>query len=147
MISASASSQDKSVKRSGSLVTYGPANVLDGDYSSAWVEGKKGIGIGEWIELRFDKPLKVVELHVWNGYQKYVSDNLGDRFYVNERVEQAELQTASGSRTIRLDDSKTKQVVLLDGTATTWIRLTVKSVYGAEYKDCAISEMQVVAAP
>lgn len=144
-IYASASSQDDTVNRKGTIIDYSPANVLDGDMSTAWVEGKKGTGLNEWIELRFDSAIKLKELHLWNGYQKYVPDNLGDRYYINERLERVEVRTDAGSRIMDLADTKDKQVLRFDGSPTRSVRLTIKSVYGSKYKDCAISEVRVYA--
>ena len=50
--------------------TYFATNVLDGRLETAWTEGIAGDGEGEWLEVRFDRPVTVTELGVFNGYQK-----------------------------------------------------------------------------
>lgn len=35
--------------------TYAPEHVFDGDPTTAWCEGSKGPGVGEWIELRWNE--------------------------------------------------------------------------------------------
>src|SRR5690242_16085841 len=51
---------------------YHPNYVADDDPATAWVEGAKGSGAGEWIRIwvtPLDKTTKV-RLRVRNGYQK-----------------------------------------------------------------------------
>src|SRR5438045_6998526 len=49
---------------------YAPANALDGDPATAWVEGAKGIGKGETLTLRFAKPTPVDGMLLLVGYTK-----------------------------------------------------------------------------
>lgn len=57
-------------------VSYAPANVDDHNLRTAWVEGKKGPGTGEWIEFSFDRSdfsnseAEVNGLYLFNGYRK-----------------------------------------------------------------------------
>lgn len=34
-----------------------PVNAFDGDPSTAWVEGTTGNAVGQWVQVRFDRPL------------------------------------------------------------------------------------------
>lgn len=43
------------------------ALVADGELQTAWVEGAERDGVGEWIELRFDKPVEVRTISLWGG--------------------------------------------------------------------------------
>src|SRR5687767_9515764 len=51
---------------------YHPSYVLDGDPTTAWVEGKDGNGEGEWlrIETTHLKNARQLKLEIRNGYQK-----------------------------------------------------------------------------
>lgn len=71
---ASASSQlaSKDPKR------YAAANAFDGDPATAWVEGAKGIGKGESLTLRFEKPTALQGVLIVAGYArsgKTLTDN------------------------------------------------------------------------
>lgn len=47
--------------------TYQSNNLMDSDPRTAWVEGKKGYGIGEFIDLEFD--MGGNNIYIYNGYQ------------------------------------------------------------------------------
>lgn len=127
----------------GVPVTYYAGNTLDGDLTTAWMEGKKGTGKGEWIQYDFPEDVQLKEIRIWNGYQKTLNDRLKDRYYINERVKEVLVTTASGGTVFRLDDDKAMQRVVLDGSATHYVRLTIRSVYGAKYPDCGLSEVEL----
>jgi len=144
-ITASDSSHDATVRtKRGPNVTYYASNVLDGVKETAWVEGVKGQGHGEWIRLDFDSYINVKELRIWTGYQKNVNDKLGDRYWINERPARVEVTTSDGSSSRVLADSKDMQRIPLSGEATNFVKLKLEAIYEAKYPDCAISEIQVI---
>ena len=49
---------------------YAPANAFDGDASTAWVEGVNGLGKGEALTLRFDKPTAIEGVLIVAGYAR-----------------------------------------------------------------------------
>lgn len=126
---------------------YHPNYVADDDPVTAWVEGAKGSGAGEWLKIwitPLDKTTKV-RLRVRNGYQKSK-----DLWKANARAKEV---------TLRLLPSKVeKQVTLTDTDG--WqelaveqptgpvraVELAVRSVYeGTKYPDLCISDVQVFA--
>lgn len=66
---------------------YFPQNALDQDLNTAWVEGRKGYGSGEWISFEFKGPFDIEELRIVNGYTK--SEKL---YYANNRVKRMRLK-------------------------------------------------------
>ena len=62
--SATSQLQHKDPKR------YAPANAFDGDPATAWVEGVHGLGNGEALTLRFDKPTAIEGVLIVVGYAK-----------------------------------------------------------------------------
>jgi hypothetical protein len=48
--------------------TYKPSNLFDKDTNTAWVEGKKGIGIGESVEILLEPETELLEIGIKNGY-------------------------------------------------------------------------------
>ena len=84
--------------------TIHPTNyAVDGQMDTAWTEGKKNDGIGEWIELRFPQKMTLTKLCVVPGYNKYRNDKLGDRFYKNNRIRKALLQWNGGERLVSFE--------------------------------------------
>src|SRR5512132_331996 len=68
---------------------YHPNYVADDDPATAWVEGAKGSGAGEWLRIQItplEKTTKV-RLRVRNGYQKSK-----DLFKANARAKQVTLR-------------------------------------------------------
>lgn len=50
--------------------TYDADHVIDGDDTTAWIEGKEGMGIGEWVQLQAEEPTYVSGIAIKNGYIK-----------------------------------------------------------------------------
>jgi hypothetical protein len=69
----SAIASSSSLKPQGSNA-YVAKNIHDGTLKTAWVEGKPGLGVGEWVEFTFEnKSPRVTSAIIWNGYQKSMS--------------------------------------------------------------------------
>lgn len=70
-----------SVLEASESATYKPENLLDGNFSTAWVEGEAGVGTGTTITIKLEQPTLVYGLKLYNGYQKSK-----DLFVQNGRV-------------------------------------------------------------
>ena len=46
---------------------YGVKNVLDGDFWTSWQEGSEGLGLGEWLTIKYDEPKEIVSIGMLNG--------------------------------------------------------------------------------
>lgn len=138
-VSAQASSE---VPPSGE-VTYGPANLLDGDATTAWKEGVAGDGEGEWVELRFAAAVAVTRLLVWNGYQR------PGHFRDNNRVASARLEVGDRVFTADLLDVDGPQAIdLPEPVPADRVRLAIAAVHpGMRYEDTAISRLEVHVRP
>lgn len=116
-----------------------PANAVDGDPATAWVEGADGPGTGEWLELVLAEPALVHRVVVWNGNQR------GELFPVSNRV--ASLRIDIGDRTFTgdlLDRRGPQAVDLPEPVSGDRVRLTVERVVrGERGVDTAISEVEV----
>jgi hypothetical protein len=126
---------------------YHPNYVGDDDPTTAWVEGAKGSGAGEWLRIQItplDHTTKI-RLHIRNGYQKSK-----DLFAANARAKDVTLRLLPSKveKKITLADKDGWQDVAIDqpsGPVRT-VELTVKSVYeGTKYEDLCISDVQVFA--
>jgi hypothetical protein len=121
------------------VASYDPDRAMDGSWSTVWVEGAAGEGVGEWIEIRLGSPVTVWKIGVVNGYGK------GPRYRENARIRDAELQFSDGStQLIHLADSNDLQYFDVRPTTTTGLQLTILSVYpGTRWDDTALGELRL----
>ena len=126
---------------------YHPNYVADDDPATAWVEGAKGSGAGEWLRVQIT-PLDHttrVRLHLRNGYQKSK-----DLFAANARAKDVTLRLlpSKAEKQVTLADRDGWQDVVIEqpsGLVRT-VEVTIKSVYeGTKYEDLCLSDMQVFA--
>jgi hypothetical protein len=129
---------------------YGGALAHDMSLGTAWVEGAKGAGVGEYLEYTVDltalkeTELTLTELVVFNGYRKS-----RDLWQKNGRV-RALTMTVNGKPrgTVLLADAYNHQRVKiapirLAARRKTVIRFTIASVYpGSKYEDTALTELE-----
>jgi hypothetical protein len=130
---------------------YIPKKTHDFDFRTAWIEGVKGNGKGEFLEYRFELPpslekpddFGVNELIIINGYRK--SEVL---WKANGRVKTLKMYV-NGIETllIQLSDTFHPQTIefphvsLKPGTETVF-KFEIIDVYaGSKYQDVAISEL------
>ncbi len=121
--------------------SYRARNLLDDKRSTAWVEGKKGDGIGEWILIDFGEPTRPGSIELRNGYTKN-----DDIYGKNSRVREVQIVTSAGERrSLTLRDTGSFQRIDLSGLGEMqWLQLQIVSVYpGSKYADTAISELRV----
>jgi hypothetical protein len=123
-----------------SITDFRPTNMLDGNLSSAWVEGAEGIGVGEWARFEFDAVIPLARLEIANGYQK---DE--ERFLGNARVKTLEVEYSDGTKqVIELRDVQGLQEIQPEVEETQWIKLTILSVYSDyTWDDTALSDLRV----
>ncbi|MDR1642049.1 MAG: hypothetical protein LBT59_20365 [Clostridiales bacterium] len=80
-------------------IDYDPTNVIDRDSSTAWIEGAKGSGEGEWISVKFRHPEKIGSVLIQNGYWKN-SLTLAN----NVRMYRVEIEFEDGIEVVTLED-------------------------------------------
>jgi hypothetical protein len=125
--------------------SYGGDNLFSNKPGEAWVEGKPGPGIGEWITIDFDELRLVKAVIVRNGYQKN-----RDIFSKNSRVRLLRLVFSQGeTQTLTLGDNMDLQKIALDPPVSAyWVQFIIDDVYpGSAYSDTAISKLFVTADP
>lgn len=117
---------------------YDAANLFDQRIEMAWsTEGKNTSGIGEKINITFDKVQEINGLQIWNGYQRSNA-----HYKANARVKTLDIN----GQTITLKDKQGQQDITLPQTIKTKkITLEIKEIYkGSKYKDVLLSELQFV---
>lgn len=118
---------------------YIPENVMDADVRTAWGEGVKGTGIGEWVKIEFGKKIRLNELVIKPGYFKNASV-----WQKNNRVASVQLLFSNGrSRIFEFPDEMKTQTIELDGIETTFVKLTIREIYkgSSDQEDTLISEI------
>ena len=124
---------------------YHPNYIADDDPATAWVEGAKSTGAGEWVRFNvtpLDKTTKV-RLKIRNGYQK--SKEL---FKANARAKEitVKLLPSKAEKKFTLEDKDGWQEVAFDQPSGELksVEVDVVSVYeGTKYADLCISDLQV----
>jgi CHAT domain-containing protein len=109
-------------------VEYKLANLVDGRGDTTWQVA--GTGVGEWIELKYDEPIKVGRVGIIPGYDKTDPCDGTDRFYQMYVVRKARFQFSDGSRIEEDFERKPKmQFVNVPDTETISIRITILDTY------------------
>jgi hypothetical protein len=119
---------------------FGPDQAVDSNPKTAWVEGERGNGLGNWIRISFQDVRPVRYLGIENGFGKQIDSN---RWMQLGRVKDALIETSDGLlERVRLKDTdQTQYVDLGREIQPTWIRLTLLSVYpGTRWEDTALTE-------
>ena len=133
----SCESSFSSITSSSSLGSnYKPENIADLSLKTAWIEGKKDYGIGEYIEITTKQSLD----SILNGYHK--SKEL---WKANSRVKRFKVYINSKPCCyLKLKDSMLLQKFKLpkNGGSKTTYKFEIEEVYkGSKYKDTAISAL------
>ena len=114
--------------------------AVDGNTSTCWSEGVKGLGVGENIEIHFDRDCKVSGMDIWIGHQKSRS-----LFTQNARPVALRVEGSDGSSEVyNLKDAFGGQRVNFKQPITVnKIKLVVVQVArGNKYEDTCISEVK-----
>ncbi|KAF6579194.1 discoidin domain-containing protein [Paenibacillus sp. EKM212P] len=117
--------------------SYAARNIMDGDASTAWCEGVKGNGIGEWIEIDFGSMQELKGFELINGLAK--SSNA---FQVNNRVKRMKLEFSNG-QTIMVDNDFLSNAFPNSAIHTSFVKITIVAVeQGSKYHDTCMSEIR-----
>jgi hypothetical protein len=124
---------------------YLPLYVGDDDPTTAWTEGVKGDGAGEWLRLRVTPMAGAtrVRLRVRNGYQKTPK-----LFTANTRARAITVVLLPSGKTLEteLADRQDWQELVIDQPAGAFeaVELRFKTFYsGTKYDDNCISDVQL----
>lgn len=122
-------------------MTHNSGRVIDGDNTTAWVEGAEGQGIEETITIYFDGSYQIQGMTIYAGYQKS-----SDLYQKNSRPQEMKISFSDGSSTYyELKDINGAQDIILEKSVVTdFVSFTIESVYaGYKYEDTAISEIYI----
>ncbi|GAA0178985.1 hypothetical protein SH2C18_19450 [Clostridium sediminicola] len=124
---------------SGKTNVHSIINISNSDMSTAWVEGTKGDGIGEWISFNSNEKFNLDSLQLANGYSKSESS-----YNKNNRVAEIEIISSKGDkRYFNFDDNTlTMQNCDVNFHDITGVKIVITKIYkGTKYNDLCISEL------
>lgn len=120
---------------------YPIANIFDNNLNTAWVKGKLGDGIGEWINVGFEPESTLSQIKIINGYAKSK-----EIYMANNRVKKVMLIFSDGkSQEFVLKDNilDYQTIKLTKPIKTDSVRITIEEIYkGTKYNDTCISEIK-----
>lgn len=133
-----------SAKPVGSF-TYTADKTIDGDNTTAWLEGVKGHGINEWIEFSADTEQYVSGFALYNGYQKnkttYINNGKVSKIKVTFS-DNTNLEYELPSQTFE-ESIKGNTIKFSEPVKTKSIRFTILDIEkGVYYDDTAINEIK-----
>ena len=121
---------------------YDPKLAFDGNPRTAWSEGARGAGLGQWVAFNFRKEETIKEVIIQPGYFK--TEELWKK---NNRVSSAVLEFSDGSKKmVQFDDEMKDKSISLQNKKTKSVLIRIKSVYpgASDSKDTLISEVSFV---
>ncbi len=118
---------------------------MDGLAETAWVEGAKGPGLGESLEVSLGEPVTIEGVEL-NGSCGLTPERRG----MNHRLKKVRLTFSEGKPLVlELRDSTEGQTLTWPKPRTTSsLKVTVLEVYrGSKYDDACISELDFLSGP
>lgn len=123
---------------------YGAKNIIDNNTQTAWAEGVKGHGVGEWIQVERDGVADINRIYIGNGYHK--SQETYDN---NSSLKKFRLDFSNGQYIYyEVEENKAESNFIeinFDGPISTdFIKLTILDVYkGGKYEDTCVTYIEV----
>jgi arabinofuranan 3-O-arabinosyltransferase len=111
-ISVSSSSSDATALPDVAPSTS-PAAAIDGDPATAWVSNALQTAVGQWLQVDFDHPVTNAVLTITPSATA-----------VGAQVRRIQVETATGSTTLRFTEAGKPLTVALPYGETPWVRLT-----------------------
>ncbi len=130
-----------------SSVTHRAERVLDGNLTTAWVEGVSGSGINEWLKIYTSDGSKMefLAVGIWLGYHK--TQELMEK---NNTPTMLLIETEDGLHQKAYCDMAyyigDEVVIALDRPVhTSWIKFTILDTFsGTHYDDTCISDIELI---
>ena len=123
-------------------MNYKVENVIDDNPSTAWIEGVRDDGIGQFIQFSSNNTFRVDKIDIINGFSK------NQKTYMkNNRVKKVIIEFSDKSQQVyELEDNNMEyQTIDIGGINTNSVKVIIQEVYtnGRVYKDTCISEISV----
>lgn len=115
---------------------YFPTYAIDQDAERPWVEGVKGDGVGEYLQLFFERPERIDLLCIHPGFQSV--------YEKNNRPKMVKFDFSDGSSAeYELEDYNGDIYIKFSKPVNTeYLIITIQSVYKGDVPDTCISEVR-----
>jgi len=130
LASSSASDANASLRLG---TAYSPAAAVDGDPGTRWVSGRFGQASGEWLEVRFSKPVDVSTIGL----------ELSDQAPVGAAARSVAVTTDRGTRSATVDGSVAFQTLQTAAGLTSRVRVTNTSVLAGPENGFSIADLSI----
>ncbi|MGO9102846.1 MAG: alpha-(1-_3)-arabinofuranosyltransferase family protein [Mycobacterium sp.] len=94
-------------------VAASPAAAIDGDSATAWVSNALQSAVGQWLQVDFDHPVTNSVITITPSATT-----------VGAQVRRVEIETATGTTTVRFDEAGKPVTAALPYGETPWVRIT-----------------------
>jgi len=145
-----------SVLKASNVANYNPSNVFDFTQQTAWVEGVKGSGVGEWIAIYLGKLEELGDISepavtIYPGYQKDwnsltnngIPSKLKIELFLNDKMIGSSVidPESKGLSLTRIEtEISCEKFSAVKGIV--WLKVTILKVQkGKKWDDTAISEI------
>lgn len=121
---------------------YFPTLAFDNNPATAWCEGVKGAGVGQWLQFNFDREVTLKQIRIQPGYFKN-----SEAWSKNNRVAGISVQFSDGStRKFSFPDEMKAQTIDINGKRTGWVKITLDDYFAgdSDSEDTLISEVSFV---
>jgi len=112
---------------------YSPAAAVDGDRGTRWVSGRFGVAAGEWLLVRFTKPVDV----------RTIGLELSTQTPVGAAVRSVAVTTDRGTLSSTVDRSGVVQNIKTPTGLTSRLRVTVTALSAGPVNGIAIAELSI----
>ncbi|MEN0063046.1 MAG: hypothetical protein AAGA48_12905 [Myxococcota bacterium] len=149
-----ATTADAATPRASSYATdsegqaHPASHAFDGLLSTAWAEGAKGDGAGEWIEIRFDERIDVASVSIWPGWLGGLDREI--REFGRPRAITVSFDTTSGTieeKDVILDPAEAgplRHDIPVSAPGARSMRITIDDPYGGGIRsDTYVAEIAV----
>ncbi|AXG82312.1 hypothetical protein DVK44_02490 [Streptomyces paludis] len=119
------------IRASSSLPDHPPATAIDTYTNRFWVPKEAGPGIGEFLEVDFERPVRVTRLVVFSGRSAKEDEFLAQSRPAALTVTLRSEDGGSAEKRIALKDRPGQQTFEVRGSDVVRVRLAIAEVYGA----------------
>jgi arabinofuranan 3-O-arabinosyltransferase len=131
VLASSSASDANATLRLGTA--YSPAAAVDGDPGTRWVSGRFGRASGEWLEVRFSKPVDVSTIGL----------ELSAQAPVGAPARSVAVTTDRGTRSATVDGSVAFQTLQTAAGLTSRVRVTDTSVSAGPVNGFSIADLSI----
>ena len=131
-LSASSSSSD-STALPDVATAASPAAAIDADSATAWVSNALQSAVGQWLQVDFDHPVTNSVITITPSATT-----------VGAQVRRVEIETATGTTTLRFDEAGKPVTAALPYGETPWVRITaIRTDDGSPGVQFAITDLSI----